>query len=135
MTELFINIALGLLSTTYGYNESHCGDIGKPIPCSVGAITASGEIFDPEMPTMAVFAPTHMKMKATVIYVKLRGVGKCEYIRVNDKGNPRYIGKRGFDLTPSAIRLLGDIPNRYWSGVIEPCLDFKEETQCIKSDQ
>lgn len=134
IVDKFISIALGILSTTYGYGEIMCGDIDNPKECSKGALTASGEVFDPNMPTMAVFSPTKMRMGSIVIYVKLRKVGKCEYIRVNDKGNPRYIGSRGFDLTPAAVRLLGGHATPYWSGIIEPCIEPEEFTCNIKSE-
>jgi len=119
---LYLIIASGLHSTTYGWDETNCGDIGVPRPCSHGAITASGEVFDPETPTMAVFAPTKLRMggRAKVVLVRLPG-GSCKYVRVNDKGNPRYIGERGFDLTPAAITLLGEEPTKFWSGKVELC--------------
>lgn len=117
---LYVLAASGLRSTTYGYNEKMCGDIGKPVECAIGSITASGEGFNPNLPTAAVFSPTSMIMKPTVIPVRIAS-GKCKFIRINDKGSPRFIGRRGFDLSPSAVRLLGGKPTLYWSGTIYVC--------------
>lgn len=110
-----------------------CGDVGEPVPCSKGAVTASGEIFDPDMPTMAVFAPARYIMRPTVIPVRLNN-NECKFIRVNDKGNPRYINKRGFDLTPSSVKLLGGVSSEYWSKKIYICIDQlgKSKTEIIK---
>lgn len=127
MIDILIAIASGLVSTTYGWNEYNCGDIGSPRPCSVGAITASGEPFDPDIPTAAVFAPTALPMRAVVVSVRL-GEGVCRWIRVNDKGNPRYIGERGFDITPATIKLLGGTPTKFWSGEVNVCLQTQESS-------
>lgn len=120
---LYIMIASGLHSTTYGYSELMCGDIGKPVKCSVGAITASGEVFDPQIPSAAIFSPTRLRMwkRASVMPLRILPDGKCMFIRINDKGNPRYIGKRGFDLTPASVKLLGGKVADTWSGKVEVC--------------
>jgi len=117
---MYIMIASGLHSTTYGHGELMCGDIGKPRSCSKGAVTASGEVFDPNLPTMAVFAPTRLRMHPVVVPVNIGG-GICRFIRANDKGSPRFIRKRGFDLTPSAVRLLGGKDSKHWSGKVIVC--------------
>jgi hypothetical protein len=104
------------LSTTYGFSEYNCGDIGKPRPCIKGAITASGIELDPDKPQAAIFAPTKMILRPKWIN------GNCVRIHLVDKGNPRYIGKRAFDLTPEAVRLLTGRPaTPYWSAKLYPC--------------
>lgn len=108
------------LSSTYGYGERMCGDIGTPRPCSEGAITASGEPFDPQEVSGAVFAPKRLRM--AVYYVRMRiGDGPCILVKINDKGNPRYIGRRGFDLTPGALTALTGSANPRWSGRVSLC--------------
>jgi hypothetical protein len=108
------------LSTTYGYSEQNCGHVDVPAPCAYGAVTASGEVFDPELPTAAVFAPTKTIMRPTDVWMQVED-GPCVKIRVNDKGNPRYIGKRGFDLTPKALELLTGNRSPSWSGRVTQC--------------
>lgn len=120
MIDFFISIAFGLISTTYGYGEWNCGDIGKPQPCSVGAITASGEPFDPEIATGAVFAPTKLRMEARDVWMQVKD-GPCVKIRINDKGNPRFIKKRGFDLSPKALELLIGRRDPKWVGKLYKC--------------
>ena len=119
--ELLI-IASGLTATTYGvHGEMYCGDIGKPRPCEYGAITASGDIFDPAEVTAAVAAPTRLRMKPVYVWLRVEG-GECHQVRVNDKMNPRYLGVRGFDLTPATVQLLTGKPaTRHWSGKVFVC--------------
>jgi hypothetical protein len=124
MSELLLKyllIASGLPATTYGYNEKFCGDIGKPVTCSHGAITASGEPLNPDSPTAAIFSPTEMRLVAQHVYLRT-DTGPCVKIRLTDKGSPKYIGIRSFDLTPAAVELLTGLPaTRHWSGVIHYC--------------
>ncbi len=117
----YIILALTLPATTYGHGEAgKCGDVGAPVACTAGATTSSGEPFDPEDATAAVPAPA--KQRTRPMFVSVRSVnGVCVQIRVNDKGNPRYIGVRGLDLTPGALRLLGIKPTKHWSGKLEVC--------------
>lgn len=116
----YIALALALPHSTYGWGSNNCGDIGRPVACSKGAITSSGEEFDPDAVTAAVPAPTSQRTRVTT--VKLRATsGKCVAIKINDKSNPRFIGLRGLDLTPGALRALGIEPTRHWSGRIEMC--------------
>ncbi len=118
--ELLV-VASGLTATTYGHGELMCGDVGKPRACKVGAITASGEPFDPSLPTAAIAAPFTYRLQARTVYLKVPG-GQCRPIRLTDKMNPRYIGKRGFDLSPKAVQLLtNEEPSRTWSGKVEVC--------------
>lgn len=114
-------IASGLPATTYGFGEHFCGDVGKPVPCAYGAVTASGEVFDPSLPTAAIAAPFTLLLKPTLVRLRIPG-GKCRAIRITDKMNPRWIGKRGFDLTPAAVRLLTEGESHpKWSSKVEVC--------------
>ena len=107
----------------FGIVKSNCGDIGTPEPCAKGAITASGEMFDPDTPSMAVAAPTNMRITAKDIWIRTDNT-ECIKIRVNDKMNPRYTGERGFDLSPAAVKLLtGQEPKPYWSDKVYVCED------------
>lgn len=117
----YIQLASGLPATTYGHGDMNCGDIGKPVACALGAITASGEVFDPELATAAVFAPTSLRMRPHYLPLKIVGPFRCHKIRINDKGNPRFIGKRSYDLTPAAIRKLGGRVSKHWSQGVELC--------------
>lgn len=121
-------------STTYGYGEKNCGDIGTPRRCSLGAITASGEPFDPELPTAAIFAPTNLRGRVVDVWLQI-GDGPCVKIRVNDKGNPRYIGKRAFDLSPEALKQLLGKSSRYWSGRVKQCEGRKQNEEAPTSTQ
>lgn len=121
MLEYLLVIASGLLSTTYGWGESYCGDIGKPVPCQRGAITASGVEFNPALAQAAIAAPSHVRFKPTYIMLKVDG-GKCRRVHLVDKSNPRWVGRRGFDLTPEAVRVLtGRTPTKHWSGIVHVC--------------
>lgn len=124
---IYVFLASGLHSTTYGWGESFCGDIGKPTACEKGAVTSSGEVFDPELPTAAIFAPTALYVPPTPIPLKLGEDGTCKYLNINDKGNPRFIGKRGFDVTPAAISLLGGEAQPTWSANLFICFDLMLE--------
>ena len=119
--QAYVSLALTLTHSVYGVNqEKMCGDVGKPVACVQGARTSSGEEFNPDAVTAAVPAPTAQRTRITT--VKLRAVsGECVEIRVNDKANSRFIGVRGLDLTPGALRALGIEPTKYWSGRIEMC--------------
>lgn len=114
-------LASMLTSTTYGHGELMCGDIGKAVPCVKGAVTASGLPFDPTVPMVAIAAPTAMVLKARTIGLRVPG-GKCRGVKLADKMNPRYVGVRGFDLTPAAVALLTGAPaTKHWSGRVELC--------------
>lgn len=103
MIESFLLLASGLLASTYGYGELFCGDIGKARPCSYGAITASGVIFDPDKPQAAIAMPQEIPIVERTIYLRIAG-GPCRPIQLVDKMNPRFIGERGFDLSPRAVQ-------------------------------
>ncbi len=117
----YLLLASLLRSTTYGYNELKCGDVGKAVPCSKGAVTASGVEFNPDVASVAVSAPFKLRLKSQWIRLKVAG-GKCHKLKLLDKMHPRYIGKRGFDLTPAAVKLLtGKAGTKVWSGRVELC--------------
>jgi hypothetical protein len=112
--------AMPLRATVYGFGELMCGDIGKPKPCSKGAITASGEMFDPDIASAAIPVPTDKRMIAFDVFI--RGIdGECHRLRVNDKSNPRWIGKRGLDLSPRAVEIVTGSRRPTWSGKLEFC--------------
>jgi rare lipoprotein A (peptidoglycan hydrolase) len=123
----FIELAFIVqFSSNYGYSEKNCGSIGENKPCEYGAITASGETFDPELPTAAVFAPTKLKITPVDVFMQIDD-GPCVQVRVNDKGNPRYIGTRAFDLSPKALELMTGSRSPKWTGRVKQC--FKEDKQ------
>lgn len=114
-------IASGLTATTYGYGEKNCGDIGFPVACDSMATTASGVRFVPTEAQVAIAAPTNLRIQATSIYLRVAG-GPCKLVQLVDKMNPRYIGVRGFDLSPGAVELLtGQPASPRWSGVVHVC--------------
>jgi len=123
----YILMASGLVSTTYGWGEKMCGDIGHPVECVKGARTASGDEFNPTVPSAAVAATTGLRMRSVLIGLRIPG-GKCHHITINDKSNPRWIGDRGFDLSPAAVRLLTGEAYKYWSGVVEVCKTPQDPT-------
>jgi len=98
-----------------------CGDIGHPRKCVRGAITASGEEFNPNIASAAVAIPLNMRLRAMDVMMRI-GKGPCVKVRLNDKMNPRWIGVRGFDLSPKALELLTGKRNRNWKGKVELCL-------------
>jgi hypothetical protein len=118
----YIDKAIDLPATVYGLGEYMCGDIGKPKKCAAGAKTASGETLHPmSVMSAAIPAPTNLKMKVSHIEIKVNG-GKCVSVRINDKANPRWIGRRGLDLTPVVIHSsTGVWPSRHWKGKVERC--------------
>lgn len=116
----YVVIALTLTASTYGYGEGKCGDTDKPVSCASGATTSSGEAFDPEEATAAVPAPAKQRTRPMYVSVKAAN-GTCVQIKVNDKSAERWVFRRGLDLTPGALRALGIVPSRYWSGKLELC--------------
>ncbi len=117
----FLMLASLLDSTTYGYGEKMCGDVGKPVVCAKGAITASGEPFDVEVPQVALALPAKWRVRAQRIKLRVSG-GKCQWVRLVDKMNARWVGLRGFDLNPAALSLLtGNRAIKHWTGRVEIC--------------
>lgn len=120
--QILLSTASGLLATTYGFGEYTCNDVKNPQPCAYGAVTSSGEVFDPQKASAAIAAPFSMRLKPTWIRLKLVGPYPCRTVRLNDKMNKRWIGTRGFDLSPAAVKLLTSRkPMVYWSGAVEVC--------------
>lgn len=130
----YIKEADGKMSTTYGWGEWMCGDYGKPAPCANGAITASGEVFHPDTEaTAALFIPRRFGIykQARDVALTLNADRKtgCVTIRINDKGNERYYGRLGFDLSRHALKILLDangqseLFNRTWMGEVYTCLN------------
>lgn len=113
-------IAMPLRATVYGFGEMMCGDIGKPVACDKNATTASGEPFDPEIASAAIPLPTPIRMVAFDIEIRAFD-GRCVKVRVNDKSNPRWIGRRGLDISPKALEELTGKRNRKWSGKLQFC--------------
>lgn len=119
--DILLLIASGLAATTYGHGERRCGDIQTPRACAAGATTASGVPFDPTLPQVAIAAPTKFFLKPTRIGLKLKH-GKCQSFQLVDKMNPRWIGERGFDLTPAAqTRLTGRPATKHWQAPVFVC--------------
>lgn len=121
LLELLV-IASGLHSTVYGVGgEKNCGDIGNPVACAFGAVTASGDTFDPAVSSVAIAAPTRLRIRSTDVWLRVDN-GPCHRIRLNDKMNARWVGKRGFDLSAAAVKLLtGKSATRHWSGKVYVC--------------
>jgi hypothetical protein len=115
------NKSSGSISSVYGFGEMFCGDIGHAVACDSRATTASGLPFDPTYPMAAIAAPTNMALKAQVIGLQVAG-GKCQAILLADKMHPKWIGVRGFDLTPAAVTLLTGKPaTKYWKDRVFVC--------------
>jgi hypothetical protein len=122
MVATFINLAFLFTATTYGYDEPFCGDAGNPpLPCSLGGITASGELFNPETPMVAVWMPTNYRLRRGMRVCMRHKDGYPVWLPVLDKK-----GRRGFDLTPAAVAALGHEPTPYWSATLKPCIWRKD---------
>lgn len=122
--QLFITLALMNTATVYGFGEKNCGEPGKAVSCRTGAITASGQMFDPTEISAAVPAPKNNRIRLTHIWVKAYN-NACIKLKINDKKNWRYIGKSGLDLTPAAVMAItGKLPSKSWSGKLEMCKWF-----------
>ncbi len=117
----YIKLAFTVVATTYSWGERNCGDVGHPVKCAPGAITASGVPLSATIPQVAVAAPELLRIPPEVIY--MTAGGSCVAVWVVDKMNPRWIGARGFDLNPAALRaLIGDeAANQEWSGRVSRC--------------
>jgi hypothetical protein len=117
----YLLLASGLMAYTFGYSEMKCGEIHKPVACSHGAKTASGEEFDPKnIASAAIPLPKNIRMIPVTVKLRIQG-GECAEIRVNDKAPEKWLGKRGFELTPAALKKLGVTPSKSWSGIVEVC--------------
>lgn len=116
----FIMIAILSPATVYGYGEKNCGNPGNAKPCVYGAITSSGEIFNPKKVTAALPVPKDTNFKPFDVYVK-NYKNECILLRINDKSNHRWVGKRGLDLTPAAVTAIVGKSHKKWSGKLEFC--------------
>lgn len=114
--------AIALPASVYGMGEVACGDAHKPVPCAEGAVTSSGEPFDPGAVTAAVFLPAQFRTRPHYINVRVEG-GPCVRLWLNDKGNERFAGQRGLDLTPAAYKALTGKDAKPWSSLpsLKPC--------------
>jgi hypothetical protein len=130
LMELLL-LASSVFSTTYGHGERMCGDVGKTRACDRSAVTASGVPFNPDVPMVAIAAPRDMRISAQYIGLRVPG-GTCRQVLLADKMNPRYIGERGFDLSPAAVALLtGKRATRFWSGNVQLCQLPKERCSTV----
>ena len=109
------------MSYTYGYNEYSCN--GR---CSFGSYTASGEKFRKDIPSAAIPLPRKMRLHPFWIGLKTEN-GPCIKIRINDKAAPKLIGKRGFDISPYALKLLIGHSSSTWSGRLELCDKYNND--------
>jgi len=114
----FLVSAVTAIATSYGYGELSCQDKhGHLARCVRGTRTASGEIFDPARPTAAMWLPSRMKIKPGWVNLSLiNNPARCVGIWVNDKK-----GSKGLDLSPGAIRKLGGMPSKHWTGRVRLC--------------
>ena len=103
-------------ANVYGYGEPSCYRGNKVAPCVKGTRTASGEIFDPKLPTVAVWLPRRVRLEPQWVFVRLEGRHRCAKLWLNDRK-----GRRGFDLSPGAVKALGIKPSRHWSGKLQGC--------------
>jgi hypothetical protein len=121
----YLQLASGLLATTYGWGEAMCGDPGNPRQCVSGQPTASGLPLRPQAAQAAVAVPGYIRIPPEGIYIGIRLAGRpheCHMIHLVDKMSERWIGQRGWDLTPGAVRrITGMDPVRGWSAPVELC--------------
>ena len=113
----WIEVALSLPATVYGFSEWNCGDTHKPVPCDTSATTASGDPFDPQALTVAVPLPRNRIVRPVQLCLEHPKTGRRVWVRVNDKANERWIGQRGFDLTPAVYEALTGKQARTWSSI------------------
>lgn len=125
MIEIFLWLVSGLPATTYGHGGFNCGDVGKPVQCKYGAITASGVVLHPDEPQVAIAIPKKWRIRPRFIYIRTKD-SPCVEVHLVDKMNERYVGKRGFDITPGTLRKLGIKPTKHWSDKIYVCNKEKQ---------
>lgn len=101
----FVKLSNGRITDIYGKGELKCGDPGKAVPCSKGAITASGAVFDPTVPSVALSLPKYLRLRPRLIHIKTKH-SDCITIWLLDKKHPRYMPNRPWDITPAAAKLL-----------------------------
>lgn len=103
-------------ATTYGWGERMCGDPGKTVLCATGATTASGIKFDPQQAHVAIHAPKRYRLRKGKFICFMHVSGAQVFLPVTDKK-----GRKGFDLSPKAVEMLGYKPTRYWSAKVQLC--------------
>lgn len=113
-------LAVDLRTTTYGFGEWNCGDVGTPRPCDKNAITASGEAFDPKKLSAAMPGPKWLRMRGMDIGVWGTD-GHCYRVRLNDKSNPRFIQKRGLDVSPAVVGIANGFITKWWHRPLNFC--------------
>lgn len=117
--ETFLAEAHGEIATVFGFGELSCGSGKRPRRCLKGLKTASGEDFDPNKPQVALALPLKMKVIPRNIWLRLKN-GRCTQVRLTDKKSQKVKGKP-WDMTPGAVRALGDVPTPYWSARVFLC--------------
>lgn len=116
----WIELALSLPATVYGvHGELMCGDPGKVVACDENATTASGDPFDPQALTVAVPLPTNRIIRPVRLCLENPKTGRQVWVTVNDKANERWIGQRGFDLTPATYKALTGNAAKPWSSIAQ----------------
>lgn len=117
----YIALAVTYTTHTYGHGEVKCGDPESPVACEVGAVTASGVPFDPDMALVAVHIPPEVTHKYRI------RPGRWHVCLMHREGFPVWLpvldkkGAKGLDATPAAVRLLGYEPTPTWSAQLTPC--------------
>ncbi len=119
LVAVYLLLNSGLPSTVYGMGERMCGEKQTQV-CDSTSITASGVPFNPLFPTAAIAIPANYRIREQTIFLRVED-GPCKKIFLTDKMNARYIGNRGFDLTPGALIALGEVPVSHWSKRVFVC--------------
>jgi hypothetical protein len=113
----FLLLATEHKSFTYGWGEWSCNHKR----CQEGiSITASGDKLSKHIPSVAVPLPKNVPLKIMWIGLKTDD-GKCTSVKVNDRTSIRLVHKRGFDLSPAALKAITGIVSRNWSGRLYLC--------------
>ena len=86
----------------------------------VGKVYDMVGVFNPDIPTVALAIPKIYRMRPQFIYIKTEN-SPCVKVLLNDKLNERFVGSRSFDLSPAAVKLLGETPHKAWSKRIILC--------------
>jgi hypothetical protein len=115
---MFYTGMLTLLATVYGFGEQMCGNVDNAVSCEYGRLTASGSVFDPLTPSVAVFAePNRRIRKNTFICIRHLQSNSKVWLPVTDK----HYKKGRVDLSPSAVVKLGGKVSHYWSNEVNLC--------------
>ena len=118
----FLMLATQHTSFTYGFGEHSCSN-GH---CIEGvSVTASGDTLSRNIPSVAVPLPKNIPLEVGWIGLKTK-TGKCTLVKVNDRTSTSLVHKRGFDLSPAALKALTGNISKHWSGQLFLC-DVKSE--------